>query len=561
MKVAILGNFTLDLIAKQLEKAAKQSGIELDLYIAGFGQYAQDILRENSILYRFNPEIILLSLDLETFAGDIFYKVMDLPIREIKPLIMERFNELTQYLDIMASRITQSLILVDNYWLAPRTTLGTLEYNSPYSEKEIMSIFNLQLSDFAKKHRNIKIVDVHSLILLYGFQQLYDLRLYYTAKMHWSAFGLEKLANLYLRYIKAYLGLRKKCILLDLDNTLWGGIIGDDGVENIILSNDGEGKAYYDFQHELLQLYKRGILLAICSKNSEDIAMNAIKNHPYMHLRPEQFAAIRINWENKAKNIVEIAKELNISPDSMVFLDDSPFERMLIKSQLPDVEVPEMPEDSSDYPEFLRSLEYFDFLYLTDDDLKRNQMYSKDIERKKLQDTSIDIESFYYSLDMIAYIEETDDYSQPRVAQLTQKTSQFNLTTRRYPETDIKTFRKDKQYRVFQLKLEDKFGDSGIVGVSIIKIKKDTAYIDTFLLSCRVLGRTVETSFFFFIIEKMRKLGVRRIIGEYMHTKKNMPCRYFYRDHGFNKISESKWSLNLKNHNVYCPPWITIKEH
>ena len=280
-----------------------------------------------------------------------------------------------------------------------------------------------------------------------------------------------------------------------------------------------------------------------------------------MILRPDNFLVKKINWNNKAENIKEIAEEINIGLDSIVFLDDSSFEREIVKSIYPEIETPPLPEDPSLFPEFIRNLEYFDFLKVTKDDKERNDSYKANIKRKKFQRDYTDIKNFYYSLDMIASIGKADSFSIPRIAQMIQKTNQFNLTTIRYTENDIKAFVEDGNIDLFYLSLEDKFGDNGIVGASIIRqdSKEKNAHIDTFLLSCRVIGRTVETAFLNYIINFYKNLDYKSLTGEYIPTNRNEPCKDFFKDHDFN-YDEKLWEIDIKEYKEKKVPWIKIEE-
>ena len=556
MNIYFLGNYTQELIAKEFEVISKKEIPEINVFVSGYNQYRQEIINKESLLYSIKPEIIILSLDLFTLLDDLIYteSKMDSRIDQIT----ERIEENIKLFSILSDNLSGSQIFIDNFFFFRPATMATLEYNSSYSYLEAEEISNLKLTELVRKLHNVKIIDTKSLIKQLGINNLFDERMHYIAKSHWSLNGIKQLTKLYLRYIKAYQGKRKKCLVLDLDDTLWGGIIGEDGIENIQLSNDGIGKAFYDFQREIYKLYKRGILLALNSKNSKDIALNAIDNHPYMILRSKHFICLKINWNNKAQNLEEIAKEINIGSDSFVFLDDSPFERELISTRFPEVYVPELPEDPSEYPNFIRKLEVFDFLNITNDDLHRNEMYITNKKREYLK-TSIDnIEDFYYSLKMIATVGRVTDFDIPRIAQMTQKTNQFNLTTKRYSIADIKNFQIAENYDVYFLNIADKFGDNGIVGTAIIKKETKQTFIDSFLLSCRVIGRTAETALLNYIIREAIKSGQRKIIGEFIPTKKNSPCNNFYESHNFKQVRKNYWEANLETYKIKDIPWIKI---
>ena len=561
MKIAFLSNYTTEFVIKEFGKKLKENGIEYDFYIPGFSQYIQEILGENNSFYNFKPDVIFLSIDLSFFVGDLLENQFEENESEIFKDVETRFNQLLSLVEKLREKAPTAQIFIDNYFLSAKNYFKTLEGNSPYGLKNIPAKLNIELEKFVAGQKGVRVIDLAYLIQFYGEKELTDARLYYLTKSKWSKTGAQKIAELYLSHIKAYKGLRKKVIVLDLDNTLWGGVVGQDGVENIFLSNDGPGKAFYDFQKELLKLYKQGILLAVCSKNSEDIAMEAIKNHPYMVLRPEYFAAMRINWENKAQNIKSMAKELNLGTDSFIFLDDYAFERGLVKDQLPEVEVPDLPEDPLYYVDFLKSLDFFNFHTLTDDDFKRNKSYAANKERKKLEESFTDTSSYLRSLNMEVIIKDMDDFSFPRIVQLIQKTNQYNLTTRRHTESDVRGFVADPNYRILEMTVKDKFGDYGIVAAAILKYDTSKVYIDTFLMSCRVLGRGVETAFLSFMAKAAEEKGIKIVEGEVIPTPKNEPSRDMYKKHNFTQKNENFWELNLEEKKIEFPEYIKLVEY
>ncbi len=560
MKIAFLSNYTSEFIIKEFGKRLKESGIEHDFYIPGFNQYIQEILGEDNSFYNFKPDVVFLSIDLSFFAGDLLDNLFQEENNEIYSAVEKRYKQLLSLIEKLREKLPVSQIFVDNFFLSSVYLNKTLEANSPYSLSNIPVKLNLELEKFASEQKGVRVVDIFSLIMKFGEKELYDPRLFYIAKSKWSKTGNEKIAELYFSHIKAYKGLRKKVIVLDLDNTLWGGVIGQDGMENIQLSNDGPGKAFYDFQKELLKLYKQGILLAVCSKNTEEVALEAMKNHPYMLLRPEYFAAMRINWENKGQNIKSMAQELNLGTDSFIFLDDYAFERGLVKDQLPEVEVPDMPEDPLYYAEFLKSLDFFNFHSLTEDDFKRNKSYAANQERKKLEESFTDTTSYLKSLDMQIIIKDMDDFSLPRIVQLIQKTNQYNLTTRRYTESEVRAFYADPNCRILEATVKDKFGDYGIIAGVILKFQETKVYIDTFLMSCRVLGRGVETAILSYVAKVAEAKGIKIIEGEIIPTPKNEPSRDMYKKHDFTKKDGNFWELNLDEKKIEFPEYIKLVE-
>jgi FkbH-like protein len=556
MRIAFLSNYTNDLIVRSVKKRLKNEKIDCELFISGYNQYTQDILGESNQFYSFDPELVFFSIDLNILCeNELHVQGRDY---NFQTKVSEYLEALFSQLDVLNNRLPNAAVFPDNFSIDTGKTYGTMEYNSPHTILPVLHRANLKLLEFVRGRSNIRVIDTESLIRRYGEDRLFDRRMYYISKCKWSLFGIEKLSELYVSHIKAYKGIRKKCVVLDLDNTLWGGIIGQDGIEKILLSNDGAGKAYYDFQRSLAGLHGRGILLAICSKNNERDATEVLKNHPYMVLRPDFFSDVKINWERKDKNLRQIAETLNIGLDSIVFLDDSSFERNLVLSQLPEVEAPELPNDPAYFADFLRDLDYFNFHSLTDDDYKRNRNYRLQVEREKSKKSFETIEDYYRSLDMNVDIKPADDFSLPRIVQLIHKTNQFNLTTRRYTEADLRGFLQDDRHQILSMSLTDRFGDSGIIGAAITVVKNGTLFIDTFLLSCRVIGRTVETAFLSYIHDRALKRGIDSVVGEFIPTTKNEPCKDMYRSHGFTNIDGHSWRLD-GDRKIECPVWIKMR--
>jgi len=331
-----------------------------------------------------------------------------------------------------------------------------------------------------------------------------------------------KLSEALLGYTVAYAGVTKKCLVLDLDNTLWKGIVGEDGMQNIVPD--------IDLQKYIFSLHEKGVLLAINSKNNEKDAYDVIDNNPDMILRRKHFTAYRTNWNDKASNMRELADELNLGTDSFVFVDDSPFEQELIRNSFPEIAVVPI-ERLSVYAGFSSE-------DITEEDKNRSQMYKDEKKRYELKTASLDVDDYLKTLELKVKIKEMSEETIPRASQLTQKTNQFNLTTRRYSEDDIRDFIK-KGWKLYTLEASDKFGDYGLVGVVILEPKDNVLRIDTFLLSCRILGRKVEEVFFGFILANAKKENISIIVGEFIPTQKNKPSEKFLTDIGFKETSKN----------------------
>ena len=357
--------------------------------------------------------------------------------------------------------------------------------------------------------------------------------------------ALPYFAHSVIQIICAFRGSIKKCIVLDLDNTIWGGIIGDDGIENIQIGELGIGKAFSEFQYWIKKMQQRGIIIAVCSKNDESVAKEPFEKHPDMVLRLKDIAVFIANWENKADNINHIQKILNIGFDSMVFMDDNPFERNMVRENIPQITVPELPEDPALYLDYLYSLNLFETVSASDEDSQRTIQYQKEAERMVFQESFANENDFLKSLNMCSEVKPFDNFTIPRVAQLSQRSNQFNLRTVRYTEDDIKQIVSSEKYITLSFTLEDKFGDNGLICAIILEKQTDTAlFIDTWFMSCRVLKRGMESYVMNTIIEIAREKGFSTIIGEYIPTSKNGMVKEHYKDLGFNFI-DNMWICNV----------------
>jgi FkbH-like protein len=349
---------------------------------------------------------------------------------------------------------------------------------------------------------------------------------------------------------------------LDLDGTLWGGIVGEVGSDGIHLGPAAPGIEFVEFQRALLNLTRRGIILALCSKNNMDDAMAVIRHHKYMVLREEHFGSMRINWKNKADNIRDIARELNIGLDSIVFIDDNPTERELVRQLLPEVLTVEMPKDFSRYRSTLESLSDFELLAVTREDEMRAAQYQASGKRQATRSMAKSLGEYLCSLNIKVEIELADTKHLSRLVQLFNKTNQFNLTTRRYQAGDVDNFLKSKNARMYTLSVQDRFGDHGLVGIALIFLDGQTWKIDSFLMSCRVMGLSVETAFLAKICDDALGEDIQTLVGEYLPTSKNHPVKEFYATHRFNLDRDDDghqfWKLNLDDGAIKKPEWISI---
>jgi FkbH-like protein len=353
------------------------------------------------------------------------------------------------------------------------------------------------------------------------------------ARIPFSEVFLDLLASRIVSHIVATQGLSRKCLVLDSDNTLWGGIIGEDGIDGIHIGPDCPGREYLDFQKAILELYEQGVILAINSKNNLDDVMQVLNVHPHMLLREKHFASIQVNWEPKPQNMERIARQINIGLDSLVFIDDNPAERQLMRQFMPQVETLEMPDNPAFYARALRETSFFARAYLTEEDKNRGQVYAAQRQRESLQQSCVTLEDFLKSLEMVVSIRSAGRKDIKRVAQLTQRTNQFNLTTRRYTEADITAMTQNPDWRIYVLGLKDKFGDNGTVGLAITEVKAGCWHLDTFLMSCRVIGRQAEDALVDRICHDAAEAGCVSISAEYIPTAKNNLAADFWDKMGF----------------------------
>jgi FkbH-like protein len=562
VRVALLSSFTIDPLAIYLDVKSRLAQLHPEIYVAPFNQYQQEILDENSGLYAFKPDVIILAVQADVLVNENFIsEYVKLPdVEQTQTEILNRFQAL---LSTLTAR-TDALVLVNNFMVPSFTPFGILDNKADSGFRSFFIKLNERLAELYMKSSQVYVVDLESVAGKHGKLRCVDPKLYYRGSFVFSESFLPVIADEYMGYIKALKNLTRKCIVLDLDNVLWGGIIGEDGTEGIQLGNDSPGNAYKDFQRILLSYHNRGVLLAVNSKNNPEDALKAIREHPHMLLREKHFAAMRINWQNKVQNMVELAKEINIGLDSIVFIDDNPREREQMKQALSQVLVVDMPSSPFLYRQTLENLNDFNVLALTEEDKKRGEMYHTKKRREELRETISSLEDFLKSLEMKVVIRHADDYSLPRIVRIVNKTNQFNLTTRRYTDAEIRKMKETKdKFEVYGLQVCDKFGDEGIVGVAIIRKQPKTWTVDSFLLSCRVIGRKVETAFLARIVADAKKERVTTLVGEYVPTQKNAPVKNFYSSHGFKELAQEgnlyRWKLDLTKHTVKTPEWMEAK--
>lgn len=559
-RMAVARSFTIEPVVPLCRAMALLKGLDLTIQVSGFNTYAQDFLDTQGPLYQFSPHLVLLAVQTRDIAPELWSGVSDLPDDSLKGVV-ERVIETYRNLVTVFRAHSRADLIVHGLDVPPRPCQGNLDAQY-FGQEDAVSTINSELKRLAQRTAGVYYLDYGALVARYGRLRWRDERKWHTVRMPIAANHLVYLAQEWLRFLCPLTGKLGKVLVTDLDNTLWGGVIGEDGLEKIQIGNDYPGSAYKAVQRVIKDLSRRGIILAVCSKNNWADAMEALENHPEMLLRPKDFAALRINWTDKAHNLREIARELNVGIDSLVFLDDNPAEREQIKRQLPEVTVIDLPDDPLEYADALSGTPELERLSLSVEDSDRGRLYAAQRERKALEETVTSLEDFYWSLQQEVTITPVSFHTLPRVAQLTQKTNQFNVTTKRYSEAQLQALGKDPTHRMFAVQVKDRFGDNGLVGAVLTRDVGDVCEIDTFLLSCRVIGRTVETAMLASLVEECRKRGIPVLEGWYIPTTKNAPCKDLYAQHGF-QIAETqgdtvRWRLDAGAATIAYPAWLRV---
>ncbi len=564
IKVAILASFTLNNFPKVMEKLCFQENLpaEIRLYTSyNFG--VQELSHPESGLSQYQPGILFYFLDFKSYFPD-YLELLRKSRAQKEELIGEKICYLRELLSNFSQRHPRTFIIVHNFEVPLYSPLGIIDHKEEMGLRSFVRRMNGELEEAFRGNKNVLIFDYDLFLSAQGKKNSFDSRLYYLADMKLHPDYYPALAEQYFTYLAAIRRKPKKCLVLDLDNTLWGGVVGEEGLDNLKLGLTPPGNAFLEFQKVILSLFHKGVILAINSKNNPDDALEVLRRHPYMLLREEHFSAMRLNWLDKAANLKEIAEELNIGTDSLVFVDDDQLNRLLVKELLPEVTVVGLPGDPSLYAETLMNLKEFNSLQLTEVDKARGKMYAEERQRKEMRKEFKNPADFLRSLEMKVEIKLADSFTIPRISQLTNRTNQFNLTARRYSEAEIEEFSRSSRYYVCSIRSWDKLGENGIVGVAILRMAGETVLIDSFLMSCRILGRSIEEVLLVHLLKKARERGAKKVIGEYIPTGKNIQTRDFYKAHGFalyeEKESSILWSLDLENDHPAYPDYLEVKD-
>lgn len=541
-RAALLGDTATQLLSCAITGAAADKGINLNIYEAQYDQILPEIIDDSSGLYKTKPEYVIIYMSSEK----LYDKFCHTPLSERTGFADAKMAEIQGQWNKINSLINTRIIQI-NFAENDDRSFGDLG-----SRTEISYIFQIRrlnylLSEQAAREKNIYISDLSGIQNVYGRKMLFSEKYYYSARLSVSMECLPMLAFRIAGIISSLSGDFKKCIVLDLDNTLWGGVIGDDGIDNIQIGELGIGRAFSDFQHWLCELKKRGILLAVCSKNNEETAREPFEKHPEMVLRLEDFAIFVANWDDKASNIRYIQQTLNIGMNSMVFIDDNPFERELVRKMIPEITVPELPEDPALYLPFLKEENLFETGSYSSGDSDRTRQYRAEAQRSQLRQSAVSIDDYLKSLEMVGTYAPFDSFNIPRISQLTQRSNQFNLRTVRYTEKEISDIAGSDRYITLYFMLKDKFGDHGLISVVILEKQEDGLFIDTWLMSCRVLKRTAEEFIINTVVKTAKDNGYSKITGEYIPTAKNKMVESIYEKLGFISIGGNRFEAFTDN--------------
>ena len=552
--IAILGGSTTSDIKDMLELFLLGYGIKPVFYESEYGQYWQDAMFPNAELEALAPDVIYIHTTNRNITA--WPEPADSP-EQVDALLEQEYARFAAMWDKLREAY-KCPIIQNNFEYPFFRLMGNQDASNIHGRVNFVTRLNMKFYEYAQTHDEFYIHDINYLAGDYGLEKWADQFFWHMYKYAMCLDAIPRVAFSVANIIKSLYGKNKKAFALDLDNTLWGGIVGDDGVENLALGQETSmGQAYTEFQAYLKELKKLGILLNVDSKNDHDNAIAGL-NHPDGALKPEDFIVIKANWDPKSVNLVQMAQELTLLPESFVFVDDNPAEREIIRQQVPGVAIPPM-EKVENYISVIDRSGFFELTKFTKDDLKRNEQYKENVARAQLQSSFANYEDYLLSLEMTAAIKPFEAMYMARIAQLTNKSNQFNLTTKRYTQEEIEQTAADGGYITLYGKLADKFGDNGVVTVVLGKVEGERLDIILWLMSCRVLKRDMEYAMMDVLAEKCRDRGITEIRGYYYPTAKNSMVREFYSLQGFEKISEDEagntvWKLDIgrgyekKNH-------------
>ena len=547
LKIALVGDTATQFLATAIKGVGIERGYNINLFEAEYNQVERQFLDPASELYEFNADVIVVFQSTHKLGE--YHSSLNQD--EQTNLADERASFVASICEIQ--KLAYKKIVYFNYSEIEDTVFGSYANKVSSSLTYQVRKLNCELMNLSQQYPNLFICDIASIQNKLGRDFMFSTNVYVSTEMVLSVDALPYVANRVMDIVCAIKGQFRKCLILDLDNTVWGGVIGDDGLEGIQLGHGlGIGKAFTEFQMWVKKLKQRGIIICVASKNDEKTAKEPFEKHPDMILKLDDIAVFLANWETKVDNIRTIQSILNIGFDSMVFLDDNPFERNMVRENIEGITVPELPKDPGEYLEYLYSLNLFETASYSNADKDRTKQYQVEAKRVSLSKTFTDEADFLKSLNMVSMVSGFTKFNTPRVAQLSQRSNQFNLRTIRYTEADIAALAENPDVIDLSFTLEDKFGDNGLIAVVIMKpLDKETLFVDTWLMSCRVLKRGMENFTLNTMLQAARTKGYKKIIGEYLPTPKNKMVENHYISLGFIKIEgcgKSQFELDVDSY-------------
>ncbi len=548
LRLALLSDAAVQQLVPLLKVLLAEKGIRAEVYLAEYDSIEIEVFNAESALYRFAPDVVVFLSSLNALRFKYYRQNGD------RAGFAEQIaTKLAGLWDTFRGRSTAT-ILQSNLVLPYERPFGNFDHKVPESLYATVARLNGMIAEMARERPNVLVNDVEHLASYVGRKHWSDERLWTLAKAFCALEHLPLVAQNIVDIVLSNAGHVVKCVVLDLDNTLWGGVIGDDGLEGIALGPFGEGEPFHRLQHYLLDLKRRGIVLAVCSKNDHDVALEPFRSHPDMVLREEDIAVFVANWGPKPDNIRHIRDSLNIGLDSMVFLDDNPFERRLVRESLPEVIVPELPEDPADYVRAISELNLFEVTSFSEEDCRRADLYRANAARQQMQAGFSDISDYLRSLDMRVTMKRFDSFHLSRIVQLLQRSNQFNLTTRRHGAAECEEMmRREDEFVPLYVRLRDKLGDNGLISVIILRLAPPLLEIDSWLMSCRVLARGVEQYAMNRVVAMAKEHGCHSVVGTYIPTAKNAMVKDFFAQFGFEnrgqgERGETRWVLEVSRY-------------
>jgi FkbH-like protein len=543
IRVALLSDAATQRFVPILRTLFCRQGVDAEIYEAPFDGIELEVYDRNSGLYQFQPQVVVLLNCVQALRASFLRPQTDTAL-----FVTHTADRMKAVWDAVQANVPATLIQ-SNFVLPYERFFGNFDQKTAESFYAVVGALNARIAENARQRGSVLINDVESVASWLGRRYWFEERFWDSAKYFCALECLPYVANNIVEIVLASVGRVVKCVVVDLDNTLWGGVIGDDGLDGIQIGAHGEGEAFYRIQLYLRALRQRGIVLAACSKNELTNALLPFEKHPEMVLRRDDFAVFVANWNDKAINIKQIKETLNIGFDAMVFLDDNPFERNLVRELVPGVVVPELPEDPADYVRAISELNLFETTSFSAEDAKRTELYRAEAERREAQAGFASVEEFLQSLEMRITVARFDSFNLPRISQLMQRSNQFNLTTRRLSEIECETLMENDRWLPLYAKLADRLSDHGLISVVTLEARAEELAIRDWLMSCRVLARGVEGFLMNRVVEHAQQLRLSRITAEYIPTAKNGMVKDFFQQFGFTKVAEgpggdARWSLS-----------------